>query len=72
MKDFLERLTNWKTTIVGLAGVIVTALIIFGVVGKEEGDKIVPLVDNMWAAVLAFVAALQSIILIFSKDSPKE
>ncbi len=67
MKDFLERLKSYKTTIIGVATALVSILVFFGILQPENEG--VELVSTFWDGALQVLAAIAGVILIFSKDS---
>jgi len=68
LSDFIDRLTSWKTTILGFVGGLVIILVATGVVGKEEGEQLSPIVDSIWGAILMILGGINSLVLLFSKD----
>jgi hypothetical protein len=71
MNDLIERLTSYKTTIIGVVTAIAAILVLFGFVGEENQDGVVTGVNNFWDAVIAILASINGLILLFSKDSDK-
>lgn len=70
MKDFLERLKSYKTTIIGVFTAVISILVFFGVVDAENNG--VELGTSLWDGVLQILAAIAGFILILSKDSEIE
>ena len=71
MDEFINRLTNWKTTIVGVSTAIIAILVTFGVVGSGESEDAVAQISTIWEGILAFLAGVSGLILVFSKDTDK-
>ena len=69
MKDLIARLTSYKTTIIGVVTALAAILVLFGVVGEENKDGVVEGVNNFWEALIAILASINGLILLFSKDS---
>ena len=67
MNDFIERLTSYKTTVIGVATAIMAILSFFGVL-KPEHDG-VEVVTTLWEGILEVLGAIAGITLILSKDS---
>ena len=72
MKDLIERLTSWKTTIVGAATLIIAVLVFFKVVQPENQGEAVAGISNFWDGIVQVMASVSGLILIFSKDSDKK
>jgi len=68
LSDFVERLTSWKTTILGLVSGLVIILVATGVIGKEESGQISPVIDSIWGSVIMILGGINSLVLLFSKD----
>lgn len=71
MQDLIDRLLSYKTTIIGVVTAIAAILVLFGFVGKENQAGVVEGVSNFWEALIAVLASINGLILIFSKDSDK-
>lgn len=71
MEDFLNRITSWKTTIVGISFGFITILVAAGVFEEEAVEGAPEVVGNVWDTVIQLFAGIQSVILLFSKDSGK-
>lgn len=71
MQDLIDRLLSYKTTIIGVVTAIASMLVLFGVVGKENQEGVVEGISNFWEALIAVLASINGLILIFSKDSDK-
>lgn len=70
MKDFIDRLRSYKTTIIGVFTAVISILVFFGVVDAENDG--VELASTFWDGALQVLAAIAGLILIFSKDSEIE
>ncbi len=70
MNDFIDRLTSWKTTVIGVATALIAILSFLGVLEPENDG--VEVVTTLWEGILQVVAAIAGIVLMFSKDSDKE
>lgn len=69
MNDLIDRLTSWKTTVIGVATALVSILVFFGVLEPENDG--VELVSTFWDGALQVLSAIAGFVLIFSKDSDK-
>lgn len=71
LSDLIERLTSYKTTIVGVVTALIAIAVLFGFVGEENKEGVIEGVGNFWEAVIALLATVNGLILVFSKDSDK-
>ncbi len=71
MDDFIERLKNWKTTLIGVITFILVVLVSTGVIGVEAKDYITQNLNGFWEGLVAIMTTISSIVLILSKY-PKE
>lgn len=69
MKDLIDRLTSWKTTIIGAATLIISLLVLFNVITPERQEDAIGGVTNLWEGIIQVLAAISGLILIFSHDS---
>ena len=71
MKDLIERLKNYKTTIVGVVTALIAILVAFGVLGAEQGSQVPEQFTLTYDSIVQLLAAISGFILIFSKDADK-
>lgn len=71
MKDFIERLKNWKTTILGFATLIIILLVSTGVIGEQAKDFITQNLGGFWEGIMGMLSAISGIVLILSKYPDK-
>ena len=68
MKDFLERMTSYKTTIIGFVTLVVSVLTGLNVNGPDAGAVLAAGVDLLYGNVVELLGSITGLILIFSKD----
>jgi hypothetical protein len=69
LKDFIARLTSYKTTLMAAVTGILTVLVAVKVVQADALTEGVAATGQLFDAVLALLGAISSIALLFSKDS---
>ena len=72
MKDLIERLTSYKTTIVGIATAIIAVLSLLGYLAPEKKEVAETNVVTIYDSLLAVLGGVSGLILVFSKDSDKK
>lgn len=71
MEDFIERLKNWKTTLIGVATLILLLLLSTGVIGVEAKDYFTQNLNGIWEGLLNVFTAIVAIVSIWSKWKDK-
>ena len=69
MKDFIARLTSYKTTIMGVITALLTVLAAIGVADQDDVSGGIVATNELYDAVLVVLGSISTIALIFSKDS---
>jgi hypothetical protein len=69
MKDFLARLTSYKTTVMALITGLLTILVATGVISSDSLTDGLAASGELYDAVVSIGGAIVSVILLFSKDS---
>ncbi len=69
LKDFIERISAAKTTIMGLVTIVVSVLAGLNVIGADAGTELATGIDLLYSNIVELLMALSGIILIFSKDT---
>jgi len=69
MKDFIARLTSYKTTIMGVITALLTVLAAVGVADQDDVSGGIVATNELYDAVLVVLGSISTIALIFSKDS---
>lgn len=72
LNDFIERLTNYKTTVIGIATAVIAIAILLGFSEPEDKEGLETGVTNLWDGIGNVLAAISGIVLILSKDSDKK
>ena len=67
MKDFIDRLRSYKTTILGVFTAVISILVFFNIVDADNSGT--ELATSLWDGILQILAAISGFILILSKDS---
>lgn len=70
MSKFVEMLSNWKTTIVGIVPLIVGLLVAFGFISVNP-QEVAEGVSNTFDSIVALVSSALGLGLLFSKDADK-
>jgi hypothetical protein len=70
MQDLIARLTSWKTTIIGVATLLIALLVMFGVIKTENQAGAVEHIGTFWDSLVQILASISGLILIFSHDAP--
>ena len=70
MKDLIERLKNYKTTIIGIFTAVIALLVTFGVLDPDNTG--VESITSILDGVLLVLAGISGIVLMLSKDPKKE
>lgn len=68
-QDFIDRITSYKTTIIGAVTAIAAILVLTGVLKPENQGDVVSGVSNFWDGLVQCLAGISGLILIFSHDS---
>jgi len=68
-KDFIAKIANAKTTIMGFVTLIVSVLAGLNVIGADAGTELATGIDLLYGNVVELLGAVSGLILIFSKDS---
>ena len=71
-KDFIERLKNWKTTLLGIATLLLLLLLSTGVIGVEAKDYFTQNLNGIWEGLLSMFTAIVAIVSIWSKWKKEE
>lgn len=66
--DFIDRLTSYKSTILGASTAIISFAVVLGWIKIENQEGIIEGIKNTWEGVAFVLGAINGIILIFSKD----
>lgn len=66
-KDFIERLENWRTTLLGVATLILMLLLSTGVIGVEAKDFFTQHLNGIWEGLLSVLVSINAIVAIWSK-----
>jgi hypothetical protein len=72
MKDFIDRLTSYKTTVIGVVTAVLAIAVLFGWIGAEKQPEIATGINNFWDALIAVLASINGLILVFTKETPIE
>jgi len=66
--DVVNRLKNYKSTIIGIFTALATLLVILGPLSPEHKEGVLFNVDNIYEGITLVVGSLNAVLLIFSKD----
>lgn len=69
LKNFIAKIANAKTTIMGFVTLIVSVLAGLNVIGADAGLELATGIDLLYGNVVELLGAISGLILIFSKDS---
>ena len=67
LDDFIERLGNWKSTLLGVVTLILLLLLSTGVIGVEAKDFFTQNLGGIWEGLLSVLTAISGITVIWSK-----
>lgn len=69
LKDIIEKISNAKTTIMGLVTLAVSVLAGLNVIGADAGQGLATGIDLLYGNIVELLGIISGIALIFSKDS---
>ena len=69
MNAFIEKLSNYKTTIIGFVTLVASILAGLNVIGPDAGVELAAGIDLLYGNVVELLGAVSGLILIFSKDT---
>ena len=69
LSEIIEKISNAKTTIMGVVTLAVSVLAGLNVIGADAGQELASGLDLLYGNVVELLGAISGIILIFSKDT---
>ena len=67
LDDFIERLGNWKSTLLGVVTLVLLLLLKTGVIGVEANDFITQNLNGFWEGLITLLTTIAGILAIVSK-----